>query len=260
MTAVLEIRNLHATIAEQEILKGIDLQVKQGEIHALMGPNGSGKSTLAYCLAGHPNYEPTAGQVIFDGMDLLEMEPDERSRAGLFLAFQYPVSVPGVTVANFLRQALNARHRAEDPDSKGISIPAFRRLLKEKMDVLNMDHKFAGRYLNEGFSGGEKKRAEILQMATLEPKIAIMDETDSGLDIDALRIVAEGSNAMREEFDMGLLVITHYQRILNYIQPDYVHVMLGGRIVESGGPDLALHLEEKGYDWVREKHDTVEEA
>lgn len=260
MTAVLEIRNLHVTIAEQEILQGIDLLVKQGEIHALMGPNGSGKSTLAYALAGHPNYEPTAGQVIFDGVDLLEMEPDERSRAGLFLAFQYPVAVPGVTVANFLRQAINARRRADDDEDKGISIPAFRRLLKEKMDVLNMDHKFAGRYLNEGFSGGEKKRAEILQMATLEPKIAIMDETDSGLDIDALRIVAEGASSMRDQFNMGLLVITHYQRILNYIEPDYVHVMLGGRIVESGGPELALQLEEKGYDWLREKHGTVEEA
>lgn len=260
MTAVLEIRNLHVTVADQEILKGIDLLVRQGEIHALMGPNGSGKSTLAYALAGHPNYEPTAGQVIFDGKDLLELEPDERSRAGLFLAFQYPVAVPGVTVANFLRQAINARQRADNPDDKGISIPAFRRLLKEKMDVLNMDHKFAGRYLNEGFSGGEKKRAEILQMATLEPKIAIMDETDSGLDIDALRIVAEGANSMREQFNMGLLVITHYQRILDYIEPDHVHVMLGGRIVESGGPELALQLEKKGYDWLREKHGTVEEA
>lgn len=260
MTAVLEIRNLHVTVGGQEILKGIDLLVKQGEIHALMGPNGSGKSTLAYALAGHPDYEPTAGQVIFDGKDLFELEPDERSRAGLFLAFQYPVAVPGVTVANFLRQAINARSHAEDGDDKGISIPAFRRLLKEKMDVLNMDHKFAGRYLNEGFSGGEKKRAEILQMATLEPKIAIMDETDSGLDIDALRIVAEGANSMREQFNMGLLVITHYQRILDHIEPDYVHVMMGGRIVESGGPDLALQLEDKGYDWLREKHGAVEEA
>lgn len=260
MTAVLEIRNLHVTVADQEILQGIDLLVKQGEIHALMGPNGSGKSTLAYALAGHPNYEPTAGQAIFDGKDLLEMGPDERSRAGLFLAFQYPVAVPGVTVANFLRQALNARRRSDDPDDKGISIPVFRRLLKEKMDVLNMDHKFAGRYLNEGFSGGEKKRAEILQMATLEPKIAIMDETDSGLDIDALRVVAEGANAMREQFDMGLLVITHYQRILDHIEPDHVHVMMGGRIVESGGPELVLQLEEKGYDWLREKYGTVEEA
>ena len=260
MTTALEIRNLHVAVEDQKILKGIDLLLKQGEIHALMGPNGSGKSTLAYALVGHPTYEPTAGQVIFDGKDLLEMEPDERSRAGLFLAFQYPVAVPGVTVANFLRQAINARRREEDPDDKGISIPAFRRELKEKMDLLNMDHKFAGRYLNEGFSGGEKKRAEILQMATLEPRIAIMDETDSGLDIDALRVVAEGANRLKDELNMGVLVITHYQRILNYIEPDHVHVMLGGRIVESGGPELAMELEEKGYDWLREKHDAPKEA
>lgn len=254
MSTALEIKNLHATVADQPILKGIELLVRQGEVHALMGPNGSGKSTLAYTLAGHPSYEPTAGQVVFDGEDLLEMDADERSRAGLFLAFQYPVSVPGVKMANFLRQAINARMRAEDPDSKGISIPAFRRLLKAKMDMLSIDHKFAGRYVNEGFSGGEKKRAEILQMATLEPKIAIMDETDSGLDIDALRIVAEGAGRLRDELDMGVLVITHYQRLLDYIKPDYVHVMFDGRIVESGGPELALRLEEKGYDWIREKH------
>jgi Fe-S cluster assembly ATP-binding protein len=260
MSSALEIKNLHVTIADQPILKGIDLLVRQGEVHALMGPNGSGKSTLAYTLAGHPFYEPTAGQVIFDGLDLLEMEADERSRAGLFLAFQYPVAVPGVTVANFLRQALNARRRAENGDDKGIPIPAFRRLLKEKMEMLDMDPKFAGRYLNEGFSGGEKKRAEILQMATLEPKIAIMDETDSGLDIDALRIVAEGANRLKESANMGVLVITHYQRILNYIRPDFVHVMLDGRIVESGGPDLALELEEKGYDWIRAKYNVMEEA
>lgn len=260
MTAALEIKNLHVTINDQPILKGIDLLVKQGEVHALMGPNGSGKSTLAYTLAGHPFYEPTAGQVIFDGLDLLEMEPDERSRAGLFLAFQYPIAVPGVTVANFLRQALNARRRADDSEDKGMPIPAFRRLLKEKMDMLSIDHKFAGRYLNEGFSGGEKKRAEILQMATLEPKIAIMDETDSGLDIDALRIVSDGANALQKENGMGVLVITHYQRILNYIQPDFVHVMLMGRIVESGGPELALQLEENGYDWLREKYGVAEEA
>ena len=260
MTVALEIRNLHVSVGDQPILKGIDLVVKQGEIHALMGPNGSGKSTLAYTLAGHPSYEPTAGQVIYDGRDLLEMEADERSRAGLFLAFQYPVAVPGVTLAKFLRQALNSRQQAQDPDDKGISIPAFRRLLKEKMDLLGIDNKFAGRYLNEGFSGGEKKRVEILQMATLEPKIAIMDETDSGLDIDALRVVAEGANRLRDQLDMGLLVITHYQRILNYIKPDFVHIMLDGRIIESGGPDLALKLEELGYDWVREKHNAVEEA
>jgi Fe-S cluster assembly ATP-binding protein len=260
MSAALEIKNLHVSIDDQPILKGIDLLIKQGEVHALMGPNGSGKSTLAYTLAGHPAYEPTAGQVIFDGQDLLDMGADERSRAGLFLAFQYPSAVPGVTLAKFLRQAINSKRQGENPEDKGISIPAFRRLLKEKMDLLGIDHKFAGRYLNEGFSGGEKKRAEILQMATLEPKISIMDETDSGLDIDALRIVSEGANRLREQSGMGVLVITHYQRILDYINPDYVHILLNGRIVESGGPDLALKLEEKGYDWIREKYATVEEA
>jgi Fe-S cluster assembly ATP-binding protein len=260
MTVALEIKNLHVNVGDQPILKGIDLLVKQGEVHALMGPNGSGKSTLAYTLAGHPSYEPTAGQVIYDGMDLLEMEADERSRAGLFLAFQYPIAVPGVTLAKFLRQAINSRRQADNPDDAGISIPEFRRLLTKKMDLLNVDQKFAGRYLNEGFSGGEKKRAEILQMATLEPKIAIMDETDSGLDIDALRIVAEGANRLHETTDMGILLITHYQRILNYITPDYVHIMLDGRIVESGGADLALHLEERGYDWVRARYTEIEET
>lgn len=260
MVAALEIKNFHVDVDDQQILKGINLLVKQGEIHALMGPNGSGKSTLAYALAGHPSYEVTAGQVIFDGLDLLDLAPDERSRAGLFLAFQYPVAVPGVTVANFLRQSINARRRAADPEDKGIPIPAFRKLLIEKMDNLNMDHKFAGRYLNDGFSGGEKKRAEILQMAALEPKIAILDETDSGLDIDALRIVSEGANALHDSIGMGMLVITHYQRILNYIKADHVHVMLNGRIVESGGPELALRLEESGYDWLREKYGTSEEA
>jgi Fe-S cluster assembly ATP-binding protein len=260
MTAALEIKNLHASAGDQPILKGIDLLVRQGEVHALMGPNGSGKSTMAYTLAGHPAYEVTAGQVIFDGQDLLEMAADERSRAGLFLAFQYPAAVPGVTLAKFLRQTISSRQKAVDPEDKGISIPAFRRFLKEKMDMLGVDQKFAGRYLNEGFSGGEKKRVEVLQMATVEPKIAIMDETDSGLDIDALRIVSEGANRLKDEMNMGLLVITHYQRILNYIKPDYVHIMLDGRIVESGGPDLALKLEDRGYDWIREKHATLEEA
>lgn len=260
MTIALEVKNLHANAGDQPILKGIDLLVRQGEVHALMGPNGSGKSTLAYTLAGHPAYEATAGQVIFGGEDLLEMGADERSRAGLFLAFQYPAAVPGVTLAKFLRQTINSRRQGENPDDKGISIPEFRRLLQQKMDMLGIDHKFAGRYLNEGFSGGEKKRVEILQMSTVEPKIAIMDETDSGLDIDALRIVSEGSNRLKDELGMGLLVITHYQRILNYIQPDYVHIMLDGRIVESGGPELALKLEEKGYDWIRDKHAALEEA
>ena len=259
MGAALEIRNLHVNVKEtgEPILRGVNLTIKQGEVHALMGPNGSGKSTLANVLLGNPAYEVTAGQVIFDGEELLEMEPDERSRAGLFLAFQYPVSIPGVTVANFLRQAINSRLKAEDPDSKGISVPQFVRMLRAKMDALGMDHSFAGRYLNEGFSGGEKKRAEILQLATLEPRIAILDETDSGLDIDALRIVSEGVNNLKGP-NLGVLVITHYQRILNYIQPEHVHVMFNGRIVESGGPDLALKLEEAGYKWVQEKHSAVE--
>jgi Fe-S cluster assembly ATP-binding protein len=246
------ISNLHAGIDGKEILKGVDLAVKQGEVHALMGPNGTGKSTLAYILMGHPKYEITEGEVIFKGSNILELDPDERSRAGMFLAFQYPVAIPGVSVANFLRTAINSRRKSDDPDDKGMPIPEFRRLLKEKLDLLKMDHSFAGRYLNEGFSGGEKKRAEILQMATLQPEIAILDETDSGLDIDALRIVSDGVNVLRGE-ELGVLVITHYQRILNYIKPDFVHIMLGGRIVESGGPELALTLEEHGYDWLREK-------
>ncbi|NWF68723.1 MAG: Fe-S cluster assembly ATPase SufC [Chloroflexi bacterium] len=252
MGATLEIRNLHVSIEDKPILRGVNLTVHQGETHALMGPNGSGKSTLANVLAGHPAYEITDGEVLLDGESLLELEADERSRAGIFLAFQYPVSIPGITLANFLRQAINARMKAENPDSKGISIPEFRRLMKEKMDFLHIDHAFAGRYLNEGFSGGEKKRAEILQMAVLNPRLAILDETDSGLDIDALRVVAEGVNKLKGR-EMGALVITHYQRILNYIKPDYVHVMFQGQIVESGGADLALKLEEAGYDWVRAK-------
>ncbi|HUN07036.1 MAG TPA: Fe-S cluster assembly ATPase SufC [Aggregatilineales bacterium] len=253
MGAVLEIRNLHVNVEDKPILKGVNLIVKQGESHALMGPNGSGKSTLANVLLGHPAYQVTGGQLIFDGIDLLELEPDERSRLGLFLAFQYPVAIPGVTLANFLRQAINSRMKAVDPESKGISIPEFRRLLKAKMDYLHMDHSFAGRYLNEGFSGGEKKRAEVLQMATLEPKIAILDETDSGLDIDALRIVSEGVEKLKGP-NLGVLVITHYQRILNYIKPQQVHIMFEGQIVENGGPDLALKLEEHGYDWIRARH------
>jgi len=258
MAATLEIRNLHASVDGDEdmILRGIDLSIKQGEIHALMGPNASGKSTLANVLMGNPAYEVHDGEVLLDGLDVLEMEPDERSRAGLFLAFQYPVAIPGVTLGNFLRHAINARLKAEDPDSKGIPIPKFARLMREKMTQLHIDHSFAGRYLNEGFSGGEKKRAEVLQMAVLEPRIAVMDETDSGLDIDALRIVADGVNALTGP-NLGALVITHYQRMLNYIKPDFVHVLYGGRIVESGGPELALELEEKGYEWVRKKHEAL---
>jgi Fe-S cluster assembly ATP-binding protein len=249
----LVIKNLHVNIEDKEILKGVNLTIKQGEIHAIMGPNGTGKSTLAYTLMGHPNYEVTDGEVWFKDEDILELDSDERARLGLFLAFQYPVAIPGVTVANFLRTAMNARRKAENPEDKGVPIPEFRKELKEKMSLLKMDHTFAGRYLNDGFSGGEKKRAEILQMATLRPEIAILDETDSGLDIDALRIVADGVNALMGS-DMGVLVITHYQRLLNYIKPDFVHVMFDGLIVESGGPELALQLEEQGYDWVREKY------
>jgi Fe-S cluster assembly ATP-binding protein len=250
------IRDLHVNIAGREILKGVDLTVKQGEVHALMGPNGTGKSTLAYTLMGHPGYHVTKGEVIFKGKNVLELKPDERARLGIFLAFQYPVSIAGVSVANFLRTAVNARRKALNHDDKGISVPEFRKMLKERMDLLKMDYAFAGRYLNEGFSGGEKKRAEILQMAVLKPEIAILDETDSGLDIDALRIVSEGVNTLRGP-EMGVIVITHYQRILTYIKPDFVHIMLDGRIVESGSSDLALNLEEHGYEWVREKYETV---
>ena len=248
----LEIKDLHVSIDGKEILKGVTLTVKQGEIHAIMGPNGTGKSTLAYTLMGHPSYQVTKGEVRFKGQNLLDLEPDERSRLGIFLAFQYPISISGVTVANFLRTAINSRRRAVNKEDKGIPIPEFRKLLKERMEMLKMDQAFAGRYLNEGFSGGEKKRAEILQMATLRPEIAILDETDSGLDIDALRVVSEGVNTLTGP-DLGVLVITHYQRLLNYIKPHFVHVMMGGRIVESGDADLALSLEEHGYDWIKDK-------
>jgi Fe-S cluster assembly ATP-binding protein len=248
----LEIRNLHVSIDGKEILKGLSLDLPKGEVHAIMGPNGTGKSTLAYALMGHPSYEVTEGEVYFKGENILDMAPDERSRAGIFLAFQYPVAIPGVTVANFIRTAVNARRRADNPEDKGVPLVEFRKEMKAKMDMLKMDHAFGGRYLNEGFSGGEKKRAEILQMAMLKPEIAVLDETDSGLDIDALKIVSEGVNVLRGS-DIGVLLITHYQRILNYIQPDVVHVMMDGRIVESGGKELALRLEDQGYEWVREK-------
>src|SRR6266542_1653686 len=253
----IEIKNLHVSIEGKEILKGVDLTVEQGKVHAIMGPNGTGKSTLAYTLMGHPSYTVTEGEVIYKGQNVLELEADERSRLGIFLAFQYPVAIPGVTVANFLRTALNARRRAANPEDKGIPIPEFRKMLKEKMNLLKMDQNFAGRYLNEGFSGGEKKRAEILQLAALKPEIAILDETDSGLDIDALRVVADGVNALAGP-GLGVLVITHYQRLLNYIKPDLVHVMVDGRIQISGGPELALQLESRGYDWVREQQEEVE--
>jgi Fe-S cluster assembly ATP-binding protein len=248
----LKISDLHVSVGGKEILKGLTLVIPQGEVHAIMGPNGTGKSTLAYTLMGHPAYCVIGGEVCFKGRNILDLEPEQRSHLGLFLAFQYPVAIPGVTVANFLRTALNAHRRARDPHDKGIAIPEFRKLLREKMDFLKMDYQFAGRYLNEGFSGGEKKRTEILQMGILKPEIAILDETDSGLDIDALKVVSEGVNILRGP-ELGVLVITHYQRILNYIKPDAVHVMMDGRIVESGGADLALHLENHGYDWVRER-------
>ena len=252
MSSALEIRNIHANVEGKEILKGVNLVVKPGEVHALMGPNGTGKSTLANILMGHPSYEVTKGEIFFKGINIIDLAPDERARLGLFLAFQYPVAIPGLTVANFLRSAINAHRKASNAEDRGIPIPQFRTLLKQKMDLLEMPHEFAGRYLNEGFSGGEKKRAEILQLATLEPTIAILDETDSGLDIDALRIVSEGVNALAGP-DLGILVITHYQRILNYIKPQFVHIMLDGQIVESGGPELAEHLEQHGYQMIRER-------
>jgi Fe-S cluster assembly ATP-binding protein len=256
---VLSIRDLHVVPSanrEREILRGIDLDVRKGEVHAIMGRNGSGKTTLAYALMGHPAYEVTRGQVIWKGVDILRLSPDKRARLGLFLAFQYPTSVPGLSVASFLRTALNARRRGldggdadidpSDPTRGGIRMGEFRTLIRDKMALLHLDDSFAGRYVNEGFSGGEKKRLEMLQMAVLEPEFAILDETDSGLDIDALRIVAEGVNAQLSP-DLGILLITHYQRLLNYIQPDRVHVLAHGHIIASGGKDLALRLEEEGY-------------
>ena len=257
-TPELSVKDLHVSVEGKEILKGLSLEISKGEIHAIMGPNGSGKSTFANTLMGHPKYEVTGGEILFRGESILEMETDERARAGLFMAFQYPVAIPGLTFASFLRAALNARiapSAGEDgkmPTKKGIAPKEFRALMLEKMKLLKMDEKFATRYLNDGFSGGEKKRAEILQMALLKPAIAIMDETDSDLDIDALRIVSEGVNTLAGP-DMGVLVITHYNRILNYIKPHKVHVMVDGRIVTSGGPEMALELEAKGYDWVREE-------
>jgi Fe-S cluster assembly ATP-binding protein len=248
------IKDLYVSIEGKEILKGFNLKINSGEIHAIMGPNGTGKSTLAYTIMGHPSYQITSGEIFLDGNKINDLAPDERSRAGLFLAFQYPMAIPGVTVANYLRTAVNSHRKYENPENKGIPIPEFRKMMIEQMDYLKMDHSFAGRYLNDGFSGGEKKRNEILQMAILKPRFAILDETDSGLDIDALRIVSEGVNALRGP-NLGVLVITHYQRILNYIHPDFVHVMMEGKIVESGDAQLALHLEEQGYEWVKEKMD-----
>lgn len=252
MANELEIRDLHVEVEGKEIIKGISLTISKGQVHAIMGPNGSGKSTLANTLLGHPHYIVTQGDILYKGQSVLEMKPDERARAGMFLAFQYPHSVSGVTVANFLRTALNAKRRAQmNGDFKPIPIPEFRKLVREKMAMLKLDESFATRYLNEGFSGGEKKRAEILQMAVLQPEIAILDETDSGLDIDGVRIVSEGVNSLQGP-NLGILIITHYQRILNYIKPDYVHVLVKGKIAVNGGPELALKLEEQGYSWVNE--------
>ena len=250
---ILNVAALRARVADEDldILKGVDLAIKPGEIHAIMGPNGSGKSTLAKVIAGHPAYEPTGGLVNFDGEDLLEMEPDERAQAGVFMAFQYPVEIPGVSIANFLRTALQARLE----DGEELDLFDFQELLMDRMELLEMDPSFAQRSVNDGFSGGEKKRNEILQMAILKPSLAVMDETDSGLDIDALKIVANGVNTLKKENpDISVLLITHYQRILNHVTPDVVHVMVDGRIVESGGPEVALALEARGYEEYRNAH------
>ncbi|MDR1883683.1 MAG: Fe-S cluster assembly ATPase SufC [Prevotella sp.] len=244
---MLNIRGLHANVEGREILRGLNLEVNEGEIHAIMGPNGAGKSTLASVLAGNPNFEVTEGEIEFKGHDLLEMEPEERAREGLFLSFQYPVEIPGVSMTNFMRASLNEirKHRKQEP----VPASGFLKMIKEKRELVELDKDLAGRSVNEGFSGGEKKRNEIFQMAMLEPKLAILDETDSGLDIDALRIVASGVNKLRRK-DNATIVITHYQRLLDYIEPDFVHVLYKGRIVKTAGPELALELEKKGYDWI----------
>jgi Fe-S cluster assembly ATP-binding protein len=262
MSDQLIINNLHVSVEGNPIIKGLNLSVKQGEVHALMGPNGSGKSTLANTLMGHPQYMIDSGDVTFSGEDILDLEPNERAKLGLFLAFQYPTTIPGVTMANFLRMAVSAVRADSSNGSETtalIPMREFRRELREKMKQLDVDESFARRYLNEGFSGGEKKRAEILQLAVLEPKIAILDETDSGLDIDAVRIVGESVSQLIGP-DLGVLIITHYPRLLNYIRPQFVHILLDGRIVESGGWELAQLLEEEGYDPIREKHGILEEA
>ncbi len=248
--ADLEIRNLHVSAEDKQILKGLDLEVSKGEVRALMGPNGSGKSTLANAIMGHPALEVSEGEIVFEGSDITEADPEERSRAGLFMAFQYPVAIPGVTVAKYLRMAINA-HREARGESQ-ISLKDFRRDTEAAMEMVDIPREFSSRYVNDGFSGGEKKRLEILQMAMLKPRMAVLDETDSGLDIDALRIVAEGVNRLAGP-EMGVLIITHYQRILHLVEPDFVHVMYDGRIVKEGGPELVTELEDKGYGWIKEE-------
>jgi len=251
---MLKIKNLHASVEDNAILKGINLEVKPGEVHAIMGPNGSGKSTLASVLAGREDYEVTEGEVVFKGKDLLDLEPEDRAREGIFLAFQYPVEIPGVSIANFIRTSVNeVRKYHGQEEMKAVE---FLKIIKEKMAMLDINPKFIGRSLNEGFSGGEKKRNEILQMAMLNPSLAVLDETDSGLDIDALQIVAEGVNKLKKN-DNGIVVITHYQRLLNYIVPDFVHVLYNGRIVKSGDKSLALELEKNGYDWIKAEADAA---
>ena len=249
--ADLEIKNLHVSAGDKQILKGVDLHVRAGEFHALMGPNGSGKSTLANAVMGHPNFEVTDGQVLLDGEDITEADPDERARAGLFMAFQYPVAIPGVTVAKYLRMVMNARREAlGEPE---ISLKDFRKTVEAAMELTHVPREFSNRYLNDGFSGGEKKRMEILQLALLEPSLAVLDETDSGLDIDALNTVAHGVNTVADGTDMGVLIITHYQRILHMVKPQFVHIMFDGRIVKQGGPELVEQLEKRGYGWIREE-------
>ncbi|OEL01823.1 Fe-S cluster assembly ATPase SufC [Staphylococcus saprophyticus] len=253
MPSTLEIKDLHVSIEDKEILKGVNLTINSGEIHAIMGPNGTGKSTLSSAIMGHPSFEVTQGEVILDGVNILELEVDERAKAGLFLAMQYPSEITGVTNADFMRSAINAKRE----EGEEINLMQFIKKLDKEMDYLDIDQDMAQRYLNEGFSGGEKKRNEILQLMMLEPKFAILDEIDSGLDIDALKVVSKGINQMRGK-EFGSLIITHYQRLLNYITPDHVHVMYGGKVVTSGGPELAKRLEEEGYEWVKEEFGAAE--
>lgn len=253
MASTLEIKDLHVSIENKEILKGVNLTINTDEIHAIMGPNGTGKSTLSSAIMGHPTYEVTQGEVLLDGVNILELEVDERAKAGLFLAMQYPSEITGVTNADFMRSAINAKRE----EGQEINLMQFIKKLDKNMDFLDIDQNMAQRYLNEGFSGGEKKRNEILQLMMLEPKFAILDEIDSGLDIDALKVVSKGINQMRGE-NFGALIITHYQRLLNYITPDHVHVMYGGKVVKSGGPELAKRLEEEGYEWVKEEFGAAE--